>query len=159
MTFLRESARAKDSGPDGPGLAAACLGALLLCGTALSGLDIAGPHGPTVSAPPATSERDTGDREAAGRWSALGPAPTRKRVETVSDSRRRAAPQALDLNRADATELQALPGIGPTLGRRIVADREINGPFRRPEELLRVPGVGAKRYARLEGLIRTADAP
>ena len=43
------------------------------------------------------------------------------------------------------TALQALPGVGPALARRIVAHREAHGPFRRPADLLRVPGIGAKR--------------
>jgi competence protein ComEA len=65
----------------------------------------------------------------------------------------------LDINRADATALQALPGVGLALARRIVTHREAHGPFRRPADLLQVPGVGAKRYARLHGTIRTAEAP
>ena len=48
----------------------------------------------------------------------------------------------IDINRADAEELQHLPGIGPVLGERIVAQREENGPFQSPEDLLRVPGIG-----------------
>ena len=38
--------------------------------------------------------------------------------------------------------MQHLPGIGPVLGERIVAQREENGPFQSPEDLLRVPGIG-----------------
>ena len=35
-----------------------------------------------------------------------------------------------------------LKGIGQTLAHRIVADREVNGPFRSVDELLRVEGIG-----------------
>lgn len=48
----------------------------------------------------------------------------------------------LDLNTADLNALTSLPGIGETLARRILAYREQNGAFSRPEELLNVEGIG-----------------
>ncbi len=48
----------------------------------------------------------------------------------------------LDPNRDDATDLAALPGVGPRLARRIVEDRARRGPFPDVEALLRVPGLG-----------------
>jgi DNA uptake protein ComE-like DNA-binding protein len=60
-------------------------------------------------------------------------------------------PLPLDIDRASPEELQALPGIGPTLARRIVAARDSSGPFGSLDELqARVRGVGpalAKRLA------------
>ncbi|MCB9759321.1 MAG: helix-hairpin-helix domain-containing protein [Alphaproteobacteria bacterium] len=54
----------------------------------------------------------------------------------------------LDLNRATAAQLEALPGIGPSLASAIVADRGLEGPFTSIEELERVRGIGpAKRRA------------
>lgn len=50
--------------------------------------------------------------------------------------------ERLDLNDAPASELVRLPRVGPALARRIVADRESNGPFRTLDDLDRVPGVG-----------------
>lgn len=64
----------------------------------------------------------------------------------------------VDLNRATEAELRALPGIGPRLAAAIVRWREREGPFRRPEDLLRVPGVGPARLAAVRGRIR-AEAP
>ncbi|WP_062464280.1 helix-hairpin-helix domain-containing protein [Demequina soli] len=49
---------------------------------------------------------------------------------------------AVDLNAADAAALDALPGIGPALAARIVADREANGPFATVKDLERVSGIG-----------------
>ena len=46
--------------------------------------------------------------------------------------------------------MQRLPGIGPARAQAIVADREANGPFRIPEELTRVDGIGE---GILQGLI------
>lgn len=48
----------------------------------------------------------------------------------------------IPINKADAVALSLLPGIGPTLGQRIVQDRLENGPFQSIEDLPRVPGIG-----------------
>ena len=59
----------------------------------------------------------------------------------------------VDINTAGVEELVTLPGIGPGLARRIIADREANGPFREPEEITRVFGIGDTRYQALKDLI------
>jgi competence protein ComEA len=51
-------------------------------------------------------------------------------------------PVRVDMDVASAAEIEGLPRIGPTLARRIVADREANGPFGSLEELTRVKGIG-----------------
>jgi len=48
----------------------------------------------------------------------------------------------VNINTADADELQELPGIGQVLARRIIEERERNGAFRIPEDILRVSGIG-----------------
>jgi competence protein ComEA len=60
-----------------------------------------------------------------------------------------APPPRVDLNRASAAELDALPGIGPVLARRIVEHRERAGPFRSTDELRAVRGVGPRLLERL----------
>ncbi len=60
---------------------------------------------------------------------------------------------ALNVNRATAVELEGLPGIGAALARRIVADREAQGPFATVAALDRVPGIGPALMARLGGLV------
>ena len=65
-----------------------------------------------------------------------------------------AAPEAVNLNTAGLEELEALPGIGPALARRIVAFREQHGPFRRVDDLLEVPGIGPVLLQRLRGRVR-----
>jgi competence protein ComEA len=57
------------------------------------------------------------------------------------------------LNTATVADLDTLPGVGPATAAKIVADREENGPFRTPEDLMRVPGIGAKRFDVLKGLV------
>jgi competence ComEA-like helix-hairpin-helix protein len=51
----------------------------------------------------------------------------------------------IDLNAADAAELQRLPGIGPVGARRIVEEREAAGPYRTVGDLVRVAGFGPSR--------------
>ena len=60
----------------------------------------------------------------------------------------------LDMNAADAAELEALPGIGPVLAERILAWRAENGPFSGPEDLQRVSGVGPALCQAVESFIR-----
>ncbi len=49
------------------------------------------------------------------------------------------------VNRAGEAVLQIVPGIGPELARRIVAERHRSGKFDDPEELTRVRGIGPVR--------------
>lgn len=55
----------------------------------------------------------------------------------------------VNINTATAQELQLLPRVGPALAQRIVDFRSANGPFKAPEELARVKGIGEKSFARL----------
>jgi competence protein ComEA len=137
--------------------AAAFFGVCLLVGTALSGMLSAGPPFP-AGVRAAVGEREGGMPDVRGRVPAAAPAPAFRGADPT-DPGQAPPSRALDINRADAADLQALPGIGPVLARRIVAHREAHGPFRDPADLLHVSGLGATRLARLHGLIRTAEAP
>jgi competence ComEA-like helix-hairpin-helix protein len=65
----------------------------------------------------------------------------------------------LDLNRATVAELEALPGIGPVLARRVAEHRERHGPFRSLDELSAVRGVGPRLMARLRGRVAVNVPP
>jgi competence protein ComEA len=60
----------------------------------------------------------------------------------------------LDLNTATQAQLEALPGIGPSLAQAILAERERTGGFRSVQELRRVRGIGDARYAQIAPLVR-----
>jgi competence protein ComEA len=66
---------------------------------------------------------------------------------------RDAAVRRLDLNQASAEELDALPGIGPALAARILESRARDGPYRNPEDLLRVRGIGPATLERIRDLV------
>lgn len=55
----------------------------------------------------------------------------------------------VNINTADADELQKLPGIGQVLARRIIEERERNGAFRIPEDILRVSGIGPATLSKM----------
>lgn len=58
------------------------------------------------------------------------------------------AVQSVRINSASVSELQQLPGIGPALAQRIVETRN-SGRFTSVEDLLRVPGIGKAKLAKL----------
>ena len=77
--------------------------------------------------PPLTVERSPVTAEEAPRWD-----------EALAKARR------IDVNTADAAAWERLPGIGPSLARRIVDYRSAHGRFVAVEELSQVPGIGPR---------------
>jgi len=67
------------------------------------------------------------------------------------------SPQKIDINRAEAWLLEALPGIGQTLAERIVDYRNASGPFQRIEDLLKVSGVGEATFENMKDFITVSD--
>lgn len=59
----------------------------------------------------------------------------------------------VSLNNASETDLDTLPGIGPTLAARIIAWRESSGPFTSVEQLNDVSGIGDKLFAGVKDLL------
>ncbi|NDJ54016.1 MAG: ComEA family DNA-binding protein [Chloroflexi bacterium] len=59
----------------------------------------------------------------------------------------------ININTANQEELEALPGIGPSLAERIIAYREENGPFETIEEIQDVSGIGPSIFDELAPLI------
>ncbi|HEX4492337.1 MAG TPA: ComEA family DNA-binding protein [Acidimicrobiia bacterium] len=59
----------------------------------------------------------------------------------------------IDLNTATEPQLEALPGIGPSLAQAILQEREREGGFHSVDDLRRVRGIGDVRFAQLRGLV------
>ena len=59
----------------------------------------------------------------------------------------------VNINTADLTELQQLPGVGPSKAQAIIAYREENGLFKSIEGLLEVSGFGEKTFEKLKDSI------
>jgi competence protein ComEA len=60
----------------------------------------------------------------------------------------------IDLNTATASDLDALPGIGPSTAAAIVRQRETTGRFTSVDALLDVPGIGRSKLEAIRGLVR-----
>jgi competence protein ComEA len=72
----------------------------------------------------------------------------------------KAAPTAkVNLNTATVEQLATLPGVGPKLAARILEYRQKSGPFRSPQELMNVKGVGEKNFGKIEAWISVSEAP
>lgn len=63
----------------------------------------------------------------------------------------------VNLNTANAAQLEALPGIGPSKVQAILNYRKENGDFQKPEDLKKVKGIGEKTYESLESLITVSQ--
>jgi competence protein ComEA len=64
----------------------------------------------------------------------------------------------ININTASAEELIQLKGIGPKKAAAVVNFRETNGPFRMPEDLTKVPGIGPKTFeANAERIVVKSD--
>jgi competence protein ComEA len=63
----------------------------------------------------------------------------------------------VNLNTASASDFEALPGIGPKTAARIIEYRMKNGPFKKIEELMNVPGIGEKNFLKLKPQLTVAS--
>jgi competence ComEA-like helix-hairpin-helix protein len=59
----------------------------------------------------------------------------------------------ININHATLSELQTLPGVGPTLAQRILDYRKKNPPFRKVEELLIIRGISRDKLERMRSRI------
>ena len=62
--------------------------------------------------------------------------------------------ERISLNTASANELMRLPYVGQTVAQRILEYRRKHGSFRRPQDIIIIKGLSAKRYRQIAHLIR-----
>ncbi len=77
----------------------------------------------------------------------------RKLIE-IDRAEPRTARFEVDVNVADWPELMQLPGVGPTLAKRIVQSRKTDGPFATCDDLRRIHGIGPKVLAQIRPYLR-----
>lgn len=92
-------------------------------------------------------------RESAQATAGYGASTTKKSSSTrAGTEKNNSAVQRVRINSASAGELQQLPGIGPALAQRIVETRN-SGRFTSADDLLRVPGIGKAKLAKLRNYV------
>ena len=82
----------------------------------------------------------------------IPPSPTPMNVAAAAD-RSGSMGVLVNINTASVAELETLPGIGPTYAERIVAYREMHGPFEEPAQIMNVKGIGPACYERIKTMI------
>lgn len=61
--------------------------------------------------------------------------------------------EKINLNKATQTELETLPGIGPSTAEKIIEYRKENGNFKNIEDIMNVNGIGESKYNKIKDLI------
>ena len=64
--------------------------------------------------------------------------------------------RVVNINAADAAQLALLPRVGPSVAQRIMDFRKENGPFKSPEDLMLVQGIGEKTFQLLKPYVATS---
>jgi competence ComEA-like helix-hairpin-helix protein len=76
----------------------------------------------------------------------------------TAPSRAAEGKKAVNINSADAAQLTLLPRVGQSLAQRIVDYRKENGPFKAPEDLMLVGGVGQRMFEMLKPYVAISGA-
>ena len=61
----------------------------------------------------------------------------------------------VNINTADEKALDSLPGIGPSMAKRIIEYRNTEGMFQSPEDLKKIRGIGEAKYEKLKDKVTT----
>ena len=91
----------------------------------------------------------SGWRVVGRRIAARGPPAEKARPKPRTDAEAATAGRRINVNTATQAELEALPGVGPVIARRIIEGR----PYRSVEELERVKGIGKKRLEEIRPMV------
>ncbi len=59
----------------------------------------------------------------------------------------------IDINRANKSQLETLPGVGPSTAEKILIHREDNGPFASIEAIMDVSGIGPAKFEKMADFI------
>jgi competence ComEA-like helix-hairpin-helix protein len=78
------------------------------------------------------------------------------RADSLWRARKAKLNEPIDLNTADALDLERLPGIGPVTAAHMIEYREAHGGFKSVEELDSVAGIGPKKLEALRARVKIA---
>ncbi|MEO8513429.1 MAG: ComEA family DNA-binding protein [Ignavibacteria bacterium] len=59
----------------------------------------------------------------------------------------------ININTALAADLTVLPGVGVVMAERIIEYREQNGNFKKPEDIMKVKGIGEKKFEKIKDFV------
>ena len=74
-------------------------------------------------------------------------------AQATSQAKETGKSVVVNINSAGQSDLERLPGIGPSLAKKILDFRQKNGQFKTPNDLMAVPGIGEKKFEQLKNLI------
>ena len=74
-------------------------------------------------------------------------------VDIIPESSNKSGTSTVNINKATQTELETLPGIGPSTALKIINYREENGKFTSIEDLKKISGIGESKFENIKGLI------
>lgn len=74
-------------------------------------------------------------------------------AKPVQPQGKSAAAGLVNINTADAVQLDKLPRVGMKMAQRIVEYRKANGSFKKTQDLMKVKGIGPKVFEKLQNLI------
>jgi competence ComEA-like helix-hairpin-helix protein len=103
-----------------------------------------------MNAEGAEKRRVHGNIAVALRWAFLGILLLAVGAPLVAQTKKAPPEKPLDLNTASVEELQAIPGVGPTIAKSIVRFREKSGPFKRVEDLLAIRGITKTKLEKMK---------
>jgi comEA protein len=78
-------------------------------------------------------------------------------VEIISAQEKISQSKIININTANRYQLTKLPGIGPKLAERVVEYRDAHGLFTSREDIMKVKGIGRKKYQAISGMIIVND--
>jgi comEA protein len=81
-------------------------------------------------------------------------APVSSKRSSKSDTKKRPEPNSISLNGASASELTRIPGIGPKTADAIIQYRSENGPFNELSHIVKVKGIGPKKWEQIRPYLR-----
>lgn len=79
---------------------------------------------------------------------------TENTYATQNSNTQEKATDKININTASESELDTLPGIGPSTALKIIKYREENGKFKSIEDIKEVSGIGESKYEQIKDLIK-----